>query len=98
MGDLPALETTATGRGPAPFVLATPLKPAAWDNYLVRHPEQRFSQYILNDMQQGFHIGADCTHLQVQRATRNLRSVAQNHQIVEQHICEETDAFRLLGP
>ena len=61
-------------------------------------PEQRFSQYILNDMQQGFHIGVDCTHLQVQRATRNLRSVAQNHQIVEQHICEETDAFRLLGP
>ena len=49
-------------------------------------------------MQRGFHIGADRTHLQVQRATRNLHSVVQNHQIVEQHIREETDAFRLLGP
>ena len=98
MGDLLALEATATGRGPAPFVPATPLKSAAWHNYLVRYPDQPFAQYILHGMQQVLHIGADRTHLQVQRATHNLRSVAQNHQIVEQHICEETDAFCLLGP
>ena len=94
-GDLLALEATATGRGPAPFVSATPLKPTAWQNYLVSHPDQCFAQYILNGMQQGFH---DRTHLQVQRATRNLCSVAQKHQIVEQHICEEAEGFRLLGP
>ena len=98
MEDLLALEATATGRGPAPFVPATPLKPAAWHNYLVRHPDQGFAQYILTGFQQGFHIGVDRAHLQFQRATRNLRSVVQNHQIVEQHIREETEAGRLLGP
>ena len=86
MEDLLALEATATGRGPAPFVPATPLKPAAWHNYLVRHPDQGFAQCILTGFQQGFHIGVDRTHLQFQRATRNLRSAVQNHQIVEQHI------------
>ena len=45
-GDLLALEATATGRGPAPFVSATPLKPTAWQNYLVSHPDQCFAQYI----------------------------------------------------
>ena len=44
MGDLLALEAIATGSGPAPFVPATPLKPTAWHNYLVRQPDQHFAQ------------------------------------------------------
>ena len=61
-GDLLALEATATGRGPAPFVSANPLKPTAWQNYLVSHPDQCFAQYILNGMQQGFHDWLPSSH------------------------------------
>ena len=98
MDDLLALEATATGHRPAPFAPATPLRPAAWQKYLARHPDQRFACYILSGIQQGFHIGVDHTSFRPQGAGRNLRSVTQTRQIVEQHIQEESQAFRLRGP
>ena len=45
MDDLLALEATATGHGPAPFAPATPLRPAAWQKYLARRPDQRFTTF-----------------------------------------------------
>ena len=96
MDDLLELEATATGLGPALFRPATPLKVAAWSAYLRSHPDRRFTNYILNGFTNGFHIGADRKVVTFRASGRNL--VQENPQLVEQHIQEEVQTFRLLGP
>ena len=59
MQDLLALEATVTGKGPSPFIPASPLKTEAWQEALRHHPDQAFAAHILTGMRRGFHIGVD---------------------------------------
>ena len=97
MEDLLALEATGTGLGAAPFAPASPLKPAAWRKYLATHPNQCFASYIVSGTQRGFHIGVNRAAVRLNSADRNLRSVSQNPQVVEQYVQEEVQAFHLRG-
>ena len=98
--DLMALEATASGQGPAPFLPATPLRVDAWQKYLAKHPDQRFAQYTIRGIREGFHIGVDRESFRIQSQTicRNLPSVTHNRLIVAQHIRKKALAFRLRGP
>ena len=96
MDDLLALEATATGTGPAPFVPATPLRVAAWSKYLQDHPDQRFANYIVKGITEGFHIGAS-REIPFRPVGRNLQSVRANPAIVDRHVQEEVQTFRLRG-
>ena len=98
MGDLIALEATATGCGPTSFRPATPLSISAWQQALLTHPDQSFVQYILSGIRVGFHIGADRASLSLRPGPGNLPSVLQHPQLVEAHIAEEVAACRFLGP
>ena len=79
-------------------MFTTPLKVAAWSTYLLSHPDHRFTNYILNGFTHGFHIGADRKAVPFRASGRNLQSVRESPQLVEQHIQEEVWSFRLLGP
>ena len=95
--DLLELEATATGLGPSCFRPATPLRLQAWQKALADHPDQLFTQYILNGIASGFHIGANRI-IRLRSNTTNMPSVRQHPQLVEAHIKAESAAGRLLGP
>ena len=79
------------------FIPATPLRLQAWQKALADHPDQTFTNYILNGIANGFHIGADRAILLRSSAT-NMPSVRLHPQLVEAHIMAESTAGRLLGP
>lgn len=98
MGDLMALEATATGLGPLCFKPATPLSDSAWQHALRSHPDRQFVDYILTGICKGVHIGADRV-LRLRTAQGgNLPSVQSFPVLVNQHIREERAVGRLLGP
>lgn len=80
--------------------MSSPLTPKVkmWETGLSAHPDPRFTQYIINGISHGFHIGFQegCTRLQ--SSTHNLGSAAEHPEVVERYLQKEVTAGRLIGP
>ena len=98
MGDLLALEATATGLGPRCFSPATPLSDVAWQHALRTHPDRQFVEYILAGIRKGVHVGVDRALRLWPARGGNVPSVQSLPVLVSQHIREERAVGRLLGP
>ena len=92
------MEATATHTGPQSFQPATPLVVVAWQQALVAHPDKAFANYIESGMHHGFHIGAHRAYLSLRPGPWNFPSVLQHPDLVEDHIAEEIEKGRLMGP
>ena len=98
MSHLRTMEATATHTGPQSFQPATPLVVVAWQQALVAHPDKAFANYIESGMHHGFHIGAHRAYLSLRPGPWNFPSVLQHPDLVEDHIAEEIEKGRLMGP
>ena len=77
------------------FSSACSLPVAAWEQYLSKHPDGRFSKYILEGLASGFRIGYDrSSHPRPSR--RNMKSAQENKEVVSRYIAEELELNRLI--
>ncbi len=78
-------------RGPTPIIAQ------AFTHYTCHHPDQRFAQYILKGISQGFHIGFD-KGCRLKQNWRNHPSSLENPVVVTSHIKTEVERGCLVGP
>ena len=91
---LPAHPRPAPVSGhPAP----SPVDVGRFGMYLRSHPDQRFVQYVLQGLSEGFRIGAEGS-IEFQSSARNHSSSRENPEFVSSYIRSECSAGRLLGP
>ena len=64
---------------------------------LMRHPDQRFANYIRRGLQNGFRIGVDRSK-SIRPASSNMPSAQRHRQVVADYIEKERRLGRILGP
>ena len=74
---------------------ASPLPVAAWEQYLFKHPDGRFSKYILEGLASGFRIGYDCSS-HPHPSSRNMKSAQENKEVVSRYIAKKLELNRLI--
>ena len=106
MDELLALDTCRPGDVALfvdPFLLTSgPAIPVgSWWGYLAKHLDQRFAQYILQDLSEGFRIGFDRTH-RTHLSTEKTKSANANKLVVSTYIaniaCGQFTATPPLSP
>ena len=78
--------------------IVSPLEPREWENGLANHPDRAFADYICAGIRQGFRLGYNYRSNRSQRVSRNMRSVDEHREVVEEFFREESKAGKLLGP
>lgn len=77
--------------------ITTPLNWREWDTALMNHPDQRFRDYIVNGIREGFRLGFDYSR-RCTRASRNMASAATHAQVIREYLAEECVEGRVAGP
>ena len=77
-------------------VISTPLRYEVWQSYLVNHHDQRFVQYILRGIKDGFRIGFNSKSTILKTCYSNLLSAMDHPQVVTSYITDELHDNRLL--
>ena len=92
-----ALEQAGQAQSPAPNICRaiSPLHPKAWEAGLSDYPDQRFAQFLLRGISNGFRIGAQ-GHFGYQPAKRNLQSAYEHPQVVTDYLAREERLGRIL--
>ena len=101
MGDLLKLDACRTPTGsPVPMVLRavhTPLRWDQWDRQLETHPDQRFREFIVRGIREGFRVGFDYQRT-CRSSRKNMHSAEERSQVVHEYLQTEISAGRILGP
>ena len=71
--------------------------PQAWADSLRRHPDKRFTAWLLRGLSEGFRIGYGGSGKRA-RASRNLQSTREHPAIVDEYLNGEITAGRVVGP
>ena len=77
--------------------MSSPLHLPAWKRWLQNHPDMEYVQYILQGIEQGFHIGIDQARI-FTSAKKNMQSAQKNPQVIEEYIRSEVSKGNILGP
>jgi len=77
--------------------IITPLNGEAWRVCLQDHTDTAFTAYILEGIEQGFHMGINrgCTLLS---ARSNMQSAREHAVIITKYLEQETTAAKVCGP
>ena len=75
----------------------TPLDWREWDKALAAHPDQRFREYIVRGIREGFRVGFDYGR-SCSGAARNMASARTHAHVVREYLAEECPKGRVLGP
>ena len=98
-GDLLALQAalpSAVALSPDCTAVTSPLKPRIWESYLSTHPDRQFVQWLVDGIQEGFHVGC-CANLDVLRsATRNMPAADLHPVVIEKYLSDELAGSRLV--
>ena len=78
--------------------IRTPLIVDQWKWQLKDHPDHAFSDYILQGLQNGFHIGVDREAAKLKSASANMKSAVDNPQVIQDRLMTECMAGRVIGP
>ena len=65
---------------------SSPVVPQAWADSLRRHPDQRFTAWLLRGLSEGFQIGYGGGSGKRARASRNLQSAREHPAVVAEYI------------
>ena len=68
-----------------------------WHRALAGHPHRAFIHYVLDGLQNGFHIGYSARN-QLSPATSNLHSANIHPDVVDNYVSKEVGEGRMLGP
>lgn len=82
---------------PAMDTITTPLNWQAWDEALAGHPDQRFRQYIVEGVRDGFRIGYDtqAAEMGLRSSPANMASALEHPEIIGEYLSSDG---RVLGP
>jgi len=75
----------------------TPLILQAWKRRLERHPDRKYTEYILKRIEQGFHTGVNGTRV-ITAAKQNMQSGRQNPQVITEYTRKQVEQGNILGP
>ena len=80
-------------------VISSPVSSRAqyWKNLLARHPDQRFADYIISGIREGFRIGF-CWHSHLKSTTRNIPSAYEHPDVVDKYLEAEQKEANVIGP
>ena len=78
--------------------ITTPLHGDVWERELAGHPDRVLADYVCEGIRRGFRIGFDYGLCQCTRALRNMKSVSEHREVVEEYIRGEVEAGRVMGP
>ena len=70
----------------------TPLRVDSWEHHLRSHPEREFVAWLLAGLREGFWIGFDFEKTSCHRWGRNMQSVAENPNVVDDYLAAECAA------
>ena len=100
--DLQVLEgRRSQNADPVPPPLATvrtPLVVEEWERALAEHPDREFAAYILNGLRNGFRVGFKHTSCTRASAKSNMRSAADNPDVIDGYLAKEVELGRVVGP
>jgi len=77
---------------------STPLEWQVWASFLASHPDQRFANYIISGIKEGFRIGFDYQGHRCEKARNNMQSAHEHPQVIRDYIAQECAEGRILGP
>ena len=81
-----------------PTNIPTPLKCDTWARYSSTHPDKEFVAYILQGINNGFHIGFNKKSSELWQAKGNMSSSRLNPTAVDSHVEAEKHEGCLVGP
>ena len=79
-------------------VVKTPLRVRAWERALVQHPDGEFVKFVLRGIAGGFRIGFNYQRFSCKPARSNMKSAAENADVVKEYLFTEQSAGRVIGP
>ena len=79
-------------------VVKTPLRVQEWEEALRYHPDRKLVGFLLRSMTQGFRIGFNPEAVTLESTKHNMRSAAEEPEVVRSYLQAERDAGRGLGP
>ena len=82
---------------PALADVVTPLQWREWDRCLASHPDERFREYVVGGIRDGFLVGFDYAG-SCSPARGNMVSAKQHATIVSAYLAEECASRRVIGP
>ena len=74
-----------------------PLQLGVWQNYLVHHPDQQFTQFILRGIQCSFRIGFNGKAVVLKSCMFNMLSAKEHPQVVASYLEEEQKNERIIS-
>ena len=77
--------------------IVTPLAWETWDARLAWHPDQRFRQYVVSGIRDGFNIRFDYQRL-LKSSKRNMPSVSSQPQAIREYMADKCAVGHILGP
>ena len=77
---------------------ASPLRWLAWQVALRSHPDQEFTQYIVNGIREGFLVGFQYSSNRCRLAGANMGSALERPDIGRDYLAKECAEGRVLGP
>ena len=75
----------------------TPLRVREWERALRDHPDKEYTYYLLRGMREGFRVGFERARVTLKSATKNMRSAAEEPDVVEAYLAKERGAGRIIG-
>eukprot|EP00111_Clytia_hemisphaerica_P017398 TCONS_00051449-protein len=81
---------------PLPESIITPVNIENFSSALQYHPDQELCRYLINGLQNGFHIGFEGPHHTT--LPKNLRSATEHSEAVTEAICKELSRRHTAGP
>ena len=79
-------------------VIKTPLRVRALQQPLVQHPDGEFVKFVLRGIAGGLRIGFNYQRFSCKPARSNMKSAAENADVVEEYLFTEQSAGRVIGP
>ena len=81
----------------ATVLITSPLQWKVWDKALRDQLDQRFRNYIVTGLRDGFRIGFESPR-SYQPVTKNMRSAEEKADVISSYLQEECASGRVLGP
>jgi hypothetical protein len=78
--------------------IQTPLVKAEWAKELSNHPDQKYAQYLLQGITEGFRVGFRYGDSVCRSAESNMQSAQQNPEVVDSYLAKEVQLGRVVAP
>ena len=65
---------------------------------MISHPNRELIHFFLTGITHGFRIGFDHTSGQLSSAKRNLKSVSEHPEVIDEYLLSERQESRIAGP